>query len=76
MRISLINFKIEPKRNCPPNARHSAGNIEAGFFSFSGLKLTLAEVFRYVALVPFDLNVTNKQTYIELFGLYNRFRIL
>lgn len=55
IRQSLISLSSAPNRNCPPKARHSAGRMDAGFFSSSGLKFTLADVLRYVAFVPLDL---------------------
>lgn len=42
--VSLKSLSTAPNKNCPPNARQSAGRIDAGFFSLSGLKFTLAEV--------------------------------
>lgn len=54
---SLNNLSIDPNINCPPNAKHSAGRMEAGFFSDSGLKFTLADVLRYVAFVALELSV-------------------
>lgn len=55
MRTSLINLSRAPKRNWPPKAKQSAGSIEAGFLSDSGLKLTLADVLLYVAFAPLAL---------------------
>lgn len=55
--MSFTSLSTEPKKNCAPKVRHSAGRIEAGFRSFSGLKFTLADVLLYVAFALFVLKV-------------------
>lgn len=53
--MSLASLSTDPKKNCGPKAIHSAGRIDAGFRSLSGLKFTLAEVLLYVAFALFVL---------------------
>lgn len=64
----MKSLSIAPKKNCPPNAKHNAGRIEAGFFSDSGLKFTLADVLRYVALVALELPNKKGQSSNTIFG--------
>ena len=68
VKTSWNNFRHDPNRKVPPKALISAGKMLACFFSFSFVKLTLADDFLNVAdAIPFAGTTTPLALSTDLF---------